>query len=91
MSTILETDDTGTLHLPPTLLPHPGPRRRYRVATEGGQVVVDEEVSAPPPVPPAVKWDIDELRAWRKRVWGDRVFTAEEIREMRELECGDEP
>ena len=42
MSTILEADDTGTLHLPPSLLPHPGPRRRYRVETEGGQVVVDE-------------------------------------------------
>jgi len=36
MSTILEADATGTLHLPPSLLPHPGPGRRYRV------VVVDE-------------------------------------------------
>ena len=92
MSTILEADDTGTLHLPPTLLPHPGPRRRYRVETEGGQVVVDEAESAPPaPAPPAVKWDIEELRAWRKRVWGDRVFSEEEVREMREFERGGEP
>lgn len=42
MSTILEADATGTLHLPPSLLPHPGPGRRYRVAAEGGQVIVDE-------------------------------------------------
>ena len=91
MSTILEADDTGTLHLPPTLLPHPGPGRRYRVETEGGQVVVDEVESAPPPAPPEVKWDIGELRAWRKRVWGDRVFSEEEVREMREFERGGEP
>ena len=91
MSTILEADDTGTLHLPPALLPHPGPRRRYRVETEGGQVVVDE-VSVQPTTPSAeVKWDIEELRAWRKRVWGDRVFTEAEVREMREFERGDEP
>jgi hypothetical protein len=38
-----------------------------------------------------VKWDIEELRAWRKRVWGDRVFTEAEVREMREFERGDEP
>jgi|LakMenE18May11ns_1017448.scaffolds.fasta_scaffold9448594_2 hypothetical protein len=92
MSTILEADDTGTLHLPAALLPHPGPRRRYRVETEGGQVVVDEAESAPTTVtPPTVKWDIEELRAWRKRVWGDRVFTEAEVREMREFERGDEP
>jgi hypothetical protein len=47
MSTILEADATGTLHLPPSLLPHPGPGRRYRVAAEGGQVVVNE--AGPPP------------------------------------------
>ena len=42
MSTILEADETGMLHLPPSLLPQPGPHRRYRVAAENGQVVVDE-------------------------------------------------
>ena len=42
MSTILEADETGALRLPPSVLPHPGPHRRYRVAAEGGQVVVDE-------------------------------------------------
>ena len=45
MSTVLEADDPGTLHLPPSVLPQPGPHRRYRVATEIGQVVV-VEVSA---------------------------------------------
>jgi hypothetical protein len=44
MSTILEADESGTLHLPPSLLPHPGPGRRYRVAAEGAQVVVDEVI-----------------------------------------------
>jgi hypothetical protein len=92
MSTILEADDTGTLHLPAALLPHPGPRRRYRVEVENGHVVVDEAEAAPSaPTPQTAKWDIEELRAWRKRVWGDRVFTAEEVREMREFERGDEP
>ena len=42
MNTILEADETGTLHLPPSLLPQPGPHRRYRVATENGQVIVGE-------------------------------------------------
>ena len=45
MGTILEADETGTLHLPPSLLPQPGPHRRYRVATENGQVIVDEAPS----------------------------------------------
>ena len=44
MSTILEADATGALHLPPSVLPHPEPGRRYRVATEAGQVVVKEIV-----------------------------------------------
>ena len=42
MSIILEADETGTLRLPPSMLPHPGPHRRYRVAAESGQVIVDE-------------------------------------------------
>ena len=45
MSTILEADETGALRLPPSMLPHPGPHRRYRVAAAGGQVVVDEATS----------------------------------------------
>ncbi len=47
MSTILEADETGTLHLPAAMLPHPGPHRRYRVAAGNGQVVVDEPTSEP--------------------------------------------
>ena len=46
MSTILEADETGTLHLPPSLLPQPGPHRRYRVAAENGQVIVAEAAVA---------------------------------------------
>ena len=47
MSTIVEADDTGALRLPASLLPHPGPHRRYRVATGNGQVVVDEAAAGP--------------------------------------------
>lgn len=49
MSTIIEADESGALRLPPSLLPHPGPHRRYRVAAQAGQVVVDEaQASAKP-------------------------------------------
>jgi len=47
MSTILEADETGALRLPPSVLPHPEPHRLYRVATEGGQVVVGEATAGP--------------------------------------------
>ena len=58
MSTILEADETGALRLPPSLLPHPGPHRRYRVAAEGGQVVVDEVMAE------SAKDDSGDRRAW---------------------------
>jgi len=48
MSTILEADETGALCLPASMLPHPAPHRRYRVATTGRQVVVDETEPARP-------------------------------------------
>jgi hypothetical protein len=65
MSTILEADATGTLHLPPSLLPHPGPGRRYRVAVEGGQVVVDEATGPQPESPSREGWlkDLERRRA----------------------------
>jgi antitoxin (DNA-binding transcriptional repressor) of toxin-antitoxin stability system len=34
-------------------------------------------------------FDADEHRRWLDETWGDRVFTAEEVREMREAELGD--
>lgn len=34
-------------------------------------------------------FDADEHRRWLKETWGDRVFSAEEVREMREAELGD--
>ncbi len=61
MNTILEADETGALRLPASLLPHPGPHRRYRVAAEGGQVVVDE-------VEPARKETAADHRAWLARL-----------------------
>ena len=61
MSTILEADETGALRLPASMLPHPGPHRRYRVAAEGGQVVVDEAEPAP------VETAADHL-AWLERL-----------------------
>ncbi len=62
MSTILEADETGALRLPASLLPHPGPHRRYRVAAEGGQVVVDEAEPAPPQAA------VESHRAWLERL-----------------------
>ena len=61
MSTIVEADETGTLRLPASLLPHPGPHRRYRVATEGGHVVVDEAEPARPET-------AADHRAWLERL-----------------------
>jgi hypothetical protein len=61
MSTILEADETGALRLPASMLPHPGPHRRYRVAEEGGQVVVDEEEPARPET-------AADHRAWLERL-----------------------
>jgi hypothetical protein len=71
MSTILESDETGTLHLPASMLPHPGPHRRCRVAAGNGQVVVDE-VATEPRKPTgfvqrrgdSVKKVVDEKDAW---------------------------
>lgn len=60
MSTILESDATGTLHLPPSLLPHPGPGRRYQVAAEGGKVIVNEAGSPQP--------DAENREAWLKEL-----------------------
>jgi len=42
MSTILEADETGSLRLPASLLPHAAPYQRYRVETGNGQVIVAE-------------------------------------------------
>ena len=49
MSTILESDESGTLHLPSSLLPKPGPHRKYRVASVNDQVVVTEAASTAKP------------------------------------------
>ena len=35
------------------------------------------------------KFDAKEHRRRMKETWGDRVFSAEEVREMREAELGD--
>lgn len=32
------------------------------------------------------KFNVEEHMAWLKEVWGDRVFSADEVREMREAE-----
>lgn len=75
MSTILEADETGALHLPASLLPHPGPHRRYRVAAGTRQVVVNEEISEPrKPIGFVQKWGssakkiVDESDAWLTRI-----------------------
>lgn len=35
------------------------------------------------------KFVLPDFEARRKRIWGDRVFSEEEVREMREAELGD--
>jgi len=37
----------------------------------------------------APKFDLEEHRAWRKRVWKGRVFTQTEVEEMRTFETGE--
>jgi len=44
---------------------------------------------SPPGSRNVAKFDIDEHRRWMKETWGDRVFSAEEVKEMREAELGD--
>jgi prevent-host-death family protein len=44
---------------------------------------------SPPRPDVAGKFDAEAHRLWMKETWGDRVFTAEEVREMREAELGD--
>ena len=45
---------------------------------------------SPPHSAKAAKFDIEAHRRWMKETWGDRVFSAEEVREMREAELGDQ-
>ena len=89
MSTILEADETGALRLPSSLLPHPGPHRLYRVAADGGQVVVAEAEPVPPKIAaePRREW-IERLRQTRERNATGRQGTPlqqvlDEIREDR--------
>jgi prevent-host-death family protein len=35
------------------------------------------------------KFDAEAHRRWLDETWGDRIFSAEEVREMREAELGD--
>ena len=67
MNTILEADETGALRLPASMLPHPGPHRRYRVATDGGQVVVDEAEPARAETAAGHRAWLERLRQVRER------------------------
>jgi hypothetical protein len=40
MSTILEVDETGTLHLPARILPEAAPHTRYVASTYGNQLIL---------------------------------------------------
>ena len=44
---------------------------------------------SPPRADLTRKFDVEAHRRRMKETWGDRVFTAEEVREMREAELGD--
>jgi hypothetical protein len=43
MSTIVELDEHGGLHLPPTMLPGAAPHARYQVEVRERQVVISPE------------------------------------------------
>jgi len=46
-------------------------------------------VVSPPRVRKVPVFDVGEHRRRLVETWGDRIFTAEEVREMREAELGD--
>tara|TARA_R110002049_G_scaffold169969_2_gene336562 strand:- start:1759 stop:2031 length:273 start_codon:yes stop_codon:yes gene_type:complete len=54
--------------------------------TKHGKPIAHLTTPHPKPTP---KFDADAHRKWMKETWGDRVFSAEEVREMREAELGD--
>lgn len=61
---------------------------------EGGQEIEITKHGKPvarllPPAPSGKKFDADEHLRRMKETWGERVFSAEEVREMREAELGD--
>jgi hypothetical protein len=58
VSTIIEADENGAIHLPAELLPEAKPHNRYRVETTSRQVVVSAEEVVEPlggPVTPEEK------------------------------------
>ncbi len=44
---------------------------------------------SPPGTGNVRKFDAEDHWRWLRETWGDRVFTAEEVKEMREAELGD--
>jgi hypothetical protein len=44
---------------------------------------------SPPRSSKPKKFDVEAHVKWLKETWGDRVFVAEEVREMPEFELGD--
>jgi len=44
---------------------------------------------SPPRARTTAKFDAEAHRRWLDETWGDRVFTAEEVREMRTAELGE--
>lgn len=46
-------------------------------------------VISPPRTATIPKFDAEAHRRWLKETWGDRVFTAAEVQEMREYEHGE--
>jgi antitoxin (DNA-binding transcriptional repressor) of toxin-antitoxin stability system len=46
-------------------------------------------ISRPPAKPPGKLPPLPDYAARRKRIWGDKVFTREEVEEMRAFETGE--
>lgn len=53
------------------------------------KMTLADQARISPPAPQRKLFDADKHRRRMKETWGDRVFSAEEVREMREAALGD--
>jgi hypothetical protein len=51
MSAIIQADQNGVLHLPPSILPGSAPGAEYKVDQQNGAVLISKSTEAPTPSP----------------------------------------